>query len=185
VAEGSVSERIGDWMQTYTGRQFWPLDPRPEEVDIEDIARSLAHQCRYAGHVRRHYSVAEHSFHIAAAVPPEAALWGLLHDATEAYLVDVPRPVKAALGEVYARIERRLEACIAARFGLALPVPPCVKAADTRILQMERAALLEPPPVPWATDAAGPPLLGIRIWAWPADRAYDLFMHRFRQLTGG
>lgn len=89
-----MNERKGDWIQTYTGRQFWPLDPKPEEVCIEDIAHALSQQCRYAGHTIRFYSVAQHSVEIALRVPRAAALWGLLHDAAEAYLVDLPRPVK-------------------------------------------------------------------------------------------
>ena len=56
-----MSERGGDWMQTYSGFQFWPLDPRPEEIHVIDIAHSLANQCRYAGHCREFYSVAQHS----------------------------------------------------------------------------------------------------------------------------
>ena len=79
-----TSERIGDWIQTYTGRQFWPLDPRVDEIHIEDIAHSLSMRCCYGGHLTDFYSVAEHSVLVSLHVPQEFALWGLLHDAAEA-----------------------------------------------------------------------------------------------------
>src|ERR1039457_118422 len=79
---------------TFSGLRFWPLDPNPEKILIDDIAHALAHQCRFGGHASRFYSVAEHSVHVSRLCPPEDALWGLLHDASEAYLVDLPRPLK-------------------------------------------------------------------------------------------
>jgi hypothetical protein len=84
----------GGWMQTFTGRQFFPMDPRPEEVDPTDIAHALSLLCRYNGHVDRFYSVAEHCVHLSYVVPPEHALWALLHDATEAYVGDMISPLK-------------------------------------------------------------------------------------------
>ena len=82
--------RNGSWLQTYTGIQFWPLDPRPEEIDIQDIAHALSLLCRFNGHCQRFYSVAEHSVHVSTILAPEFGLWGLLHDAAEAYLSDIP-----------------------------------------------------------------------------------------------
>lgn len=73
----------GDWMQTYTGRRFWPLDPVAGDIEIMDIAHALSNQCRYAGHTRFHYSVAQHSVQVSENVAPEHALWGLLHDAPD------------------------------------------------------------------------------------------------------
>jgi hypothetical protein len=77
------------WIQTVSGRQFWPLAPKAEDVDIGDIAHALAMKCRYSGHTQKFYSVAEHSVHISLALlrdgwNPTTALWGLLHDAAEA-----------------------------------------------------------------------------------------------------
>lgn len=179
-----MTNRHGDWIQTFTGRQVWPLDPQPEDIDLTDIAHALSLQCRYAGHVKEFYSVAEHCFSISRAVPPEAALWGLMHDATEAYLVDIPRPIKAALGPIYRDAEARLEACIIARFGLRLTpaIRAVVKEADTRILQMERDALMAPPPVPWSTDAAGGPLPGVTIVGYGPATIRAAFLRRFAEL---
>ena len=133
--------RHGDWMMTVSGRTFWPLDPRAEEIAIEDIAHSLAHQCRYAGHTRAFYSVAQHSVLVAQHLPPELQLWGLLHDASEAYLVDLPRPVKRHL-PLYDVAEDRVMRCVAHRFNLPWPCPPQVKRVDNAILTDEMRQLM-------------------------------------------
>jgi 5'-deoxynucleotidase YfbR-like HD superfamily hydrolase len=127
------------WIQTYTGKPFWPLEPELGEIDIVDIAHALSMQCRYSGHTKRFYSVAEHSVHISNSVSPENALWGLLHDASEAYLVDIPRPLKPYLPQ-YKEAETRCMMAIAKRVGLSWPEPAEVKEMDTRILFNERAA---------------------------------------------
>lgn len=135
--------RHGNFMQTYSGRKFWPLDPRAEDVCIQDIAHSLAMQCRYAGHCIRFYSVAEHSVLIARWLLDEGcgsdvALCGLLHDATEAYLVDLPRPVKSDMPR-YKAAEARVWCAIADAFHIPEYVPAIVHEADNRILADEVA----------------------------------------------
>src|SRR5258708_302056 len=90
-------DRRGNWMQTYTGRAYWPADPRAEDVCIEDIAHALSLLCRYTGHCKRFYSVAEHSILISQVVPPEYAFFGLMHDAQEAYINDLARPIKPSV----------------------------------------------------------------------------------------
>lgn len=171
--------RQGDWMQTYTGRQFWPLDPEPAEIDILDIAHSLSMQCRYAGHCRNFYSVAEHCVLLSLAVEPEHAFWALMHDASEAYLVDIPRPVKPALVN-YRNVEDRMMLAICARFGLAPDMPRAVKEADNRILADEAAQNMSRPPVPWA-DTGAP--LGVTLQFWTPAKAQDQFMARFREVA--
>lgn len=175
------NDRYGDWLQTYTGVVFWPLDPRPEEILIEDIARSLSMQCRYAGHVKRFYSVAEHSVHVSYAVPPADMLWGLLHDATEAYLIDIPRPIKNMLPE-YRIWEARMMDAIALRFGLLGRMPESVKEIDNRMLTTERAVLHHPCDRDWGET--GPALPGVHIHGWMPNVAYEAFMDRFHQLQG-
>ncbi|MDO4254358.1 MAG: hypothetical protein Q4C81_04310 [Kocuria sp.] len=103
----SPSWQRGNWMQTYTGRRFYPLDSRPEDVDVVDVAHALSMQCRYNGHVRLFMSVAEHCVLVSRLVPSEHALWGLLHDATEAYVGDMVRPLKLHMPE-YRAVEDRV-----------------------------------------------------------------------------
>lgn len=96
-----MTDRIGDWMITYTGKRFWPLDPRPEDVDFRDIGHALSLICRYGGHVRCFYSVAEHSCLLAKYFLQRAerqrARYALIHDAPEAYVGDIIRPLKGEL----------------------------------------------------------------------------------------
>lgn len=141
-------DRHGDWMQTFSGKQFWPLDPRASEVDIVDIAHSLSHQCRYGGHCDRFYSVAEHSVYVSRMVPPEHALTALLHDATEAYCVDVPRPIKRFLTN-YQEIEMHIWFAIAEKFGLPRIIPEAVHAADNAVLLAEMTQIMKAPPAEW------------------------------------
>lgn len=171
--------RKGDWMQTASGRQFWPLDPRPEEIHIEDIAAALSKLCRYGGQIRveiDHYSVAEHCVHVAGCAPPELQLAALLHDASEAYLSDVIRPIKPHLTN-YLEIEARLERAISDRFGIVCPMPTEVKRLDTAILADERDQAMAPPPVPWPQTTEPP--LGVRLEFWTPERASGLFLSTF------
>lgn len=178
------SRPVGDWMQTYTGEAVYPLSLRPQDVDIRDIAHSLSMQCRYAGHSQRFYSVAEHSVHVARfcrQYGPEAALEGLLHDATEAYIVDVPRPIKPFLTG-YKEAERRVSHAIAERFDLYMAGhPSIVHEADNRILHDERAALMAPCSRDWSLT--GQPL-GVTIECWSPDRAEREFLALFSELYG-
>lgn len=169
----------GDWMQTYTGRAFYPLDPQPADIDPVDIAHSLSLLCRYGGHVKLAYSVAEHCVLLSHAVAPENALWALLHDATEAYLGDMIRPLKTAMPE-YRQVEDRLAAVIADRFGIDPVCPDEVKLADTRILLDERAALMAAPPQPWAVEHLEP--LGVEIRCWAPDEAENRYLDRLHEL---
>lgn len=170
----------GDWMQTFTGRRFYPLSPRPEELDPADIAHALSLLCRYGGHVDRFYSVAEHCLLMSQAVEPEHALAALLHDATEAYVVDVPRPLKRQLPG-YREIEEQVWYAIAYRFGLDLELPAPVKEADNRILLTERNALMSRAEI-WSLDGVVDPLpVPIRGVA-PAE-VERLYLDRLAELT--
>lgn len=87
------------WIQTYTGRTVDVFAPQPEDIDLLDIAHALSHMCRYAGHCKTFYSVAQHSVYVAEIVKglgagPAIQRYALLHDASEAYLVDIPHPIK-------------------------------------------------------------------------------------------
>lgn len=161
------------WMQTFTGRAFYPLDPRVEDVDPADIAHALSMICRYGGHAQRFLSVAEHCVLMSQAVLPESALWALLHDATEAYMGDMIRPLKRQMPD-YVAAENRLMEVIAERFGLVGLCPSEVKAADNRILRNERAAVLGPAPLPWASEEQMPPL-DVTIHCWSPQEAEEQY----------
>jgi hypothetical protein len=166
------------WIQTYGGRQFWPLAPRSEDLDLGDIAHSLALQCRFNGHCRVFYSVAEHSVRVSRELAGELRLWGLLHDAAEAYVCDLPRPLKQTAPEFRAAEDRLLE-LVAVRFGLPWPLPAEVHEADERLLATEQRDLMAPPPAPWGLRAAP---LAERIEPWTAEVAEARFLARFDEL---
>jgi hypothetical protein len=155
----------GDWMQTFTGKRYYPMNPNPADIDPVDIAHALSLLCRFGGHVTQFYSVAEHCILLSHAVDPENALHALLHDATEAYVVDVPRPVKQFLSN-YKAIEGSVWNAIAVRFGIDIVVPEQVTEFDTRILLNERAALLPNAEVGrWSMDDMDPLDVTIRAYA--------------------
>lgn len=148
IEEGRIVVRErpdSDWILTFTGRRFWPLDPRPEDIALEDIAHALAMKCRYSGHCIQFYSVAQHSRIISYHVPEGFEAYGLLHDAAEAYLPDVPRPIKASIPG-FDKMEARIMRAVYERFGLADFYdggdPPEVKRIDTRILGDEMRQLM-------------------------------------------
>ena len=171
-------------MQTYTGGVFWPMDPRPSEVYFWDIAAALSKQCRYAGHSSEFYSVAQHSVLVSQCVAPENALWALLHDASEAYLVDVPKPIKPYLDN-YQELERVVMDAVLVRFGLgyAREMPEEVKEMDQRILANEQAALMPNPPRDWGLKPAIPNLKIDPIT--DTNVAESLFISRMFELQGG
>jgi hypothetical protein len=175
-----MGERIGDWIQTYTGRKFWPLDPRAEEIDILDVAMALSKKCRYTGHCLHFYSVAEHSVLMSRHAAPADKLWALLHDASEAYLPDVARPVKRDLVGFNA-IEERVQRAVAQRFSLPWPIPPSIHILDTRICSDEMGQNMAPPPAPWRHDNADNPL-GVKLKLWPPGEAAVQFLGAFNVL---
>jgi hypothetical protein len=172
----------GDWMQTYTGKAFYALNPTLDSIDIADIAHALGMLCRYGGHVRQFYSVAEHCVLMSHAVAPENALWALLHDSTEAYMGDLIRPIKRRM-PAYAEAERDLMLAICQRFGLDWDQPAEIKEADTRILLDERAVLLGPSPQRWGIDIESVQPLGVTLQCWAPEDAAWQYLERFRELT--
>ena len=144
---------LGDYITTFMGLEVYPLDPQPSMICLEDIAHALAHQCRFAGHTAKFYSVAEHCVHVSQRVDPVFAQAALMHDAAEAYLMDIPRPLKGFLWYCldnqtvgpYKVYERRLLQVIINRFHMHWPwdgLPLEVTAADCRMLVTEYLALV-------------------------------------------
>lgn len=173
----------GAWIQTVSGKKF-PVDvPEPDQIDIEDIAHALAMLVRFNGHGLRFYSVAEHSVHVSYEIDPELALVGLLHDAAEAYLGDVPSPLKKQLTQ-FSEFEHKMELAIGERFGVdaSLFKDPELKRADIQLLVDEKAALMVPEPEPWPAEAPPEKDAG-RIRAWEPAEAKDRFLKRFEDLS--
>ncbi len=173
-------------IQTVSGRWLDPLHPDPASIDIGDIAQSLANQCRFGGHARSFYSVAQHSTIVSdvcaeRGASPAEALAALLHDAGEAYLVDLPHPLKhrSALGPPYREAEKLVEAAIRERFDL-VPQPAEMKPIDRSLLATERrafAAVADPWP-----ELEGFEPLEIEIEPWDPPRARREFLARFERL---
>lgn len=168
------------WIETYTGRKFWPLAPRAEDVCIEDIAHALSQKCRFTGHTRTFYSVAQHSVIVSWHCSDENALWGLLHDAAEAYLPDVARPIKPYL-DGFREIEDRVLQAVAERFGLPWPMPFEIAEVDLRVLAAERRDVMGPSGHEWEL------LCGVEpadecIWEWLPHEAEATFIHAFKEI---
>lgn len=137
----------GDWIETFTGRRVYPLSPEIDDINITDIAHALSNLCRFTGHTKRFYSVAEHSARMAEYAlrlgQPNVAKYALLHDASEAYLCDLARPVKhLPQMEPYRTAEAVLQTCINAAFDLTDPPPMLLATLDEMFLYTEAATLM-------------------------------------------
>lgn len=171
------------WIQTFTGKRFWPLDPRPGDVDIIDIAAALGKLCRYNGHCRRFYSVAEHCVLMAEKAPPRLRKAMLLHDAPEYVLGDFVRPVKVTMPE-YGEAEQRVLEAVAERFNEPLPFPPEVHEYDMRICLDERAQNMAPPAGEWEhIDGIYEPL-GVTLKFWTPRLATAKYLMAFLDAGG-
>lgn len=143
------------WLGTVSGKKIDLLNPDPAQICIEDIAIALDVMPRFNGHTSQQWSVLDHSVAVARLVAPEYRLQALLHDASEAYICDIPSPLKALLGEAYKSVERRLQAAIGKRFNCELAtLPEAVKQADAIMLMTEHE-LYQPVSVPWEVDYSG------------------------------
>jgi 5'-deoxynucleotidase YfbR-like HD superfamily hydrolase len=169
------------WIQTYTGKKFYPLNPKMEDVCIEDIAHSLSEICRFTGHVKQFYSVAQHSVGVSLLCKTYP-LHGLLHDQTEAFLGDVSSPLKhSGKFEIYRFYENRLQSVMNAKFGLLTSEPEEVKRSDLVMLATEARDLLEGGPHPeFHLDYEPFPE---KIVPLPPPEAKALFLARYKELT--
>jgi len=188
------------WILTSRGQRFWPLDPGVDDVAIEDIAHALSLTCRFTGHCREFYSVAEHSVHVSRLVQMWTARYGnnhyvrvatmqaLLHDGSEAFLADVARPVKPGLA-TYIDIERRLQAVIEAKLLPKAPfghhhdyVKAIVKYADDVMLATEAKAIM-PYTGGWEIDVDSLALPGYELALWPPKAAEFQFLQRYHEFN--
>lgn len=180
LLDGLDDVRIGEWMQAFSGIRFWPMDPRPDEIHLIDIAHALSNICRFGGHCEQFYSVAEHCVHASYIVRDGIEAEALLHDASEAYLADLPRPIKRSLPE-YKIAEQKWELAIAKRFGLWHSVP-AVKVADNQMLQIEARAIMKDPPAAWYLEPMPEPTRVVQIECWSPEVAKARFLKRAAEL---
>lgn len=138
-------EDRGPYITLYSGGKFYPADCRIDQATVTDIAHALALNCRYNGHVADFYSVAEHCVLVSQLVPEKYALWGLLHDVTEAFVPDIPRPLKPYI-HGFQQFEDQIMEQVALRWDLPKEIPPEVKHIDRNIVRTEAEALFSDPP---------------------------------------
>lgn len=170
----------GSWITTLSGVRFDLLRINIRDVPLTDIAHSLAMNCRYNGHIKNFYSVAEHSILVSKLVPEEDALWGLLHDATEAFVPDIPRPFKQYIGG-FENVEAQIHKGISEVYGLPLQEPDSVYDIDNRIVADEGIVLF--PEIPeWVSDFV-PVGCTDMIKCYTPHQAKEEFLNRFKELT--
>lgn len=174
-----VQER-GMFISTFSGAEFYVDECNIEDIPISDIAHALSMNCRYNGHVQKFYSVAEHSVLVSKLCDPEDALWGLMHDVTEAFVPDIPRPFKHLI-HGFQEFEDRLAVQMARYFGLPEEMPESVKYIDKHIVGSE-ARVLFPTAPDWVQfyDDVCP---AQKIMCLPPKDAERAFLKRFEELT--
>lgn len=166
---------------TSHGRYFDFVNLERNRLSIEEVASSLSKLCRFTGHCRELYSVAQHSVLVSQVVPRQYAMAGLLHDAAEAVLGDVAAPLKQLLPD-YKAIERRVEPWVFAQFGLPGILPPEVKHADRVLLATERRDLMPPTDDLWEHHTQGVQPLAMTVVPLAPERARRLFLDRYAEL---
>jgi len=183
----ALAETDRTWIATYTGKVFWPVNPRVQDVCIYDIGHALANTCRWSGHCVTHYSVAQHSVEVARYVAlrnPDnrrAALAGLLHDASEAYINDIARPTKPLLAN-YREIEAVLMGVINEKFGLQECDYADVGRADTVLLHTEARDIMPRSKVKWIPKDVE--MLHRKLRPLSPKAAESEFLGMFGRLTG-
>lgn len=187
---GNLSNRRrGDWLQTYTGKCFWPMDPREEDVDVVDIAQALGACARFAGHTKFPHSVAMHCVMVAEYCSPEHRLIALLHDASEAYLGDIVSPFKHdPCMAPYREVEARVQAVVFRALDIEVPIidgvpvlPDDVHLADRRSLSTEVRDLMANP---FAWSNLLPPYPE-SIRYYEQGRAAAMFLERWEKYRKG
>lgn len=178
--------KAAEFIETYTGQPFWPLHPSPENVSIIDIAHNLSNQSRYSGATSTFYSTAQHCCLLTNYVEkvrkgsPLDCLQILMHDCAEAYLVDIPRPVKQHMPE-YRKWDKAITFVVREWLGLGkIPIPEWQDELNSRIIVDERAQLMSDSGLDWG-HALEP--LGILIEPWSSRVAEQQFLIRYANFT--
>jgi uncharacterized protein len=177
----------GPYIQTNSGRRVNPFATASDDLDIGDIATALSNQCRFGGHCREFYSIAQHSclasdLVVELELDATSGLWALLHDASEAYLGDIPHPLKhgTELGRLYRAAEDLLQKAICERFELPRDPPESLRQIDRALLATERQLLMVEA---WEwPELRGVEPVGIAIDPWLPRQAFEEFMTRYEVL---
>ncbi len=190
-----------NWIQTWQGKRFRPLEPRIEDISWMDIGHALSQICRYTGHCKDFYSVAEHSVLVSRRAEELAnkhptcdgiwkeyhaltcARWGLLHDASEAYLTDIAKPLKQqdAFAE-YRVAEGVLQDMIMEWARLDVREPDEVTKADAELLATEASQIMNPELEKDTWYFKYPPIKGLKIQCWEPKVAEQQFLRRAKEL---
>ncbi len=185
-----------EWITTYTGRRFSPLYPNPNDVDIEDIAHALSNICRFGGHTKEFYSVAQHSFYVAEWVADwlkttnrywkaHVVAQALLHDAPEAYMGDVVTPIKVTMGD-YKKAETVLMETIFEGLGILVPVRggevcQAIKKIDLSMFLTEYIQLFQGAKPYVEVPEGVEPWHELDIYCWTPDEAKKNFLGMWRK----
>jgi 5'-deoxynucleotidase YfbR-like HD superfamily hydrolase len=167
------------WIETYSGKRFNLLNPDSEMVDITDIAHALSNTCRFGGHSREFYSVAQHCVLCSKVAPEAISLQALLHDAPEAYINDIPTPVKGLLPQ-YKQLEDKIWKIIANKYKVSEIMDPLIKEIDRRMLVTEARDLMHCNNE-WV-DEMEMDRYPIPLQVWTPKEAKEEFLKRFRRL---
>lgn len=176
------------YITTYTGKKFYPERPSLSDIDILDIAHALSNQCRYSGHTTEFYSVAQHCYYVSCYLEqelklPQFSLAGLLHDGSEAFIVDIPRPIKHLVSmNNYREMEELVQDEIYYQFGIDIDAEKyeSIKEADNVLLATEARDLMED-----ASWAKGMKTWERKIDPWLPKVAEFNFLARFKKLYYG
>lgn len=173
-----------NWIQTYTGFEFWPLDPRPQDINIYDIAHALSLKCRWTGHCRKFYSVAQHSVMMSYYGPKmEHKRQALFHDAAEAYLPDVSSPIKKEL-KGFQEIENYLLGMIFEVLGISWPLDPVIHKLDVMMRATEKRDLMSGQLHDRIWCCEGVQTFADEIIPWSPEESEESFLERYYELGG-
>jgi 5'-deoxynucleotidase YfbR-like HD superfamily hydrolase len=179
------------WIQTWTGKKVPLLEMTAEHVDVLDVAHALSREPRFNGHTKgwHPYSVAQHSVYVSRSCSFPNKLWGLLHDASEAYVKDLPRPIKQWFRwngfTAYDEIESRVMKAVSEKFGLPWPEPEEVKKADLYVMVAEARDLMSPLHQDWHyREENGYPAMKERIVPCDNQKAEMSFLLEYQTITG-
>jgi 5'-deoxynucleotidase YfbR-like HD superfamily hydrolase len=177
------------WISLLSGAKFNYNRPEESDVTIEDLASALSNICRFAGHLPRFYSVAQHLVNTSHIVAPEKAFTALMHDTAEAFTNDLPTPLKWAF-PIFKELEVKTEKAMGDKFGFVYPYPDEVKEADTVMLMLEKYYVKEDDTVwpnyeKYTKKVVKPYLDRVDLESWQPRRARREFLERFEELSHG